>query len=309
MTTSIGIALFEGRDISGQELMLEADLAMYEAKEAGRDRVRVFSSGTQERVGERLRWADRVRWALENDGFELFAQPVLDLRTDDVTQYELLLRMRTVEGDIVPPGAFIPPAERFGLVPAIDRWVIKRAMQVVAEHSRGGNPVRFEVNLSAASFGDPELSAYIEAELHSSGAPPESLVFEITETAAIANLDDAREFARRLAALGCLFALDDFGAGFGSFYYLKYLPLDYLKIDGDFIQDLAGSFSDQLMVKAMVQVAHGLGLKTIAEFVGDDDTVTFLRRYGVDYAQGYHVGRPGPLAEVLGAGEASPASA
>lgn len=308
MTTSIGIALFNGRDISGQELMLEADLAMYEAKEAGRDRVRLYSSGTQERVGERLRWADRVRWALDNDGFELYAQPVLDLATNEVTQYELLLRMRTSDGEMVPPGAFIPPAERFGLIPAIDRWVIARAAGIVAEHSREGRNIRFEVNLSAASFGDPELSAYIEAELRSSGAPPENLIFEITETAAIANLDEARDFARRLAALGCLFALDDFGAGFGSFYYLKYLPLDFLKIDGDFIQDLAGSFSDQLMVKAMVQVAHGLGLKTIAEFVGDDDTLTFLRRYEVDYAQGFHVGHPGPLAEVLGAGEAPAAT-
>jgi EAL domain-containing protein (putative c-di-GMP-specific phosphodiesterase class I) len=208
--------------------------------------------------------------------------------------------MRTPDGEIVPPGAFIPPAERFGLISAIDRWVIAHAMEIAAEHARDGRDVAFEVNLSAASFGDPELSEFIESELRTSGAPPESLIFEITETAAIANLDDARDFARRLTSLGCLFALDDFGAGFGSFYYLKYLPLDYLKIDGDFIQDLAGSFSDQLMVKAMVQVAHGLGLKTIAEFVGDDDTLAFLRRYGVDFAQGYHVGRPGPLAEVLG---------
>src|SRR5204863_6077863 len=142
------------------------------------------------------------------------------------------------------------------------------------------------------SLGDPQLLELIEFELQRTGIPPSSLIFEVTETAAVANIHAAREFAERLIELGCRFALDDFGAGFGSFYYLKHLPFDYLKIDGDFIRNLPSSKADQLTVKAIVQIAHGLGKRAIAEFVGDDATLGLLRRYGVDYAQGYHTGRP-----------------
>jgi EAL domain-containing protein (putative c-di-GMP-specific phosphodiesterase class I) len=155
-----------------------------------------------------------------------------------------------------------------------------------------GTQVTLSMNLSGASITDAGLLEAVEAELAASSVDPRSLIFEVTETAAIVNIEKARRFAERVAELGCAFALDDFGAGFGSFYYLKHLPFDYLKIDGDFIRDLPGSRPDQLTVKAIVQIAHGLGKRTVAEFVGDDATLRLLRRYGVDFAQGYHTGKP-----------------
>ncbi len=181
---------------------------------------------------------------------------------------------------------------------AIDRWVVSEAIRLNASLRSRGLPTALllEINLSGRSLSDPDLPSFVEGEVLAAGIDPADLVFEITETAAISNLEEARVVATRLTALGCRFALDDFGAGFGSFLYLKHLPLDYLKIDGDFIANLPRSPIDQRMVKTMVEVARGLELTTIAEFVGDAETVELLREYGVDYAQGYHVGRPVPAA-------------
>jgi EAL domain-containing protein (putative c-di-GMP-specific phosphodiesterase class I) len=243
-------------------------------------------------------WTERIRHALSTDGFVLYCQPILDLARSKVSQYELLLRMGGEEdGDVVLPGAFLPPAERFGLIRDIDRWVVHEAIRLLARLDREGSwlELLLEINLSGRSVGDPELPALIERDLSETSVDPSRLIFEITETAAIANMEEASKFARRLTQLGCRFALDDFGAGFGSFYYLKYLPLDYLKIDGDFIEKLARSPIDQRMVKAMVEVAHGLEMKTIAEYVSDDESVQLLRDFGVDYAQGFHIGKPAPI--------------
>jgi EAL domain-containing protein (putative c-di-GMP-specific phosphodiesterase class I) len=176
--------------------------------------------------------------------------------------------------------------------------VVKRAIRLIAAQRRRGHDLRLEVNLSGVSVCDQELPEVIERELAATGIDPSNLVLEVTETAAIANMDEARRFATRLADLGCRFALDDFGTGFGSFYYLKHLPLDYVKIDGEFIQNLPYNLTDQLVVKAMAQVAEGLVEQTIAEFVGDDDTIKLLAEYGVNYAQGYHIGRPKPVSEM-----------
>jgi EAL domain-containing protein (putative c-di-GMP-specific phosphodiesterase class I) len=195
------------------------------------------------------------------------------------------------DGAIIAPGAFIDTAERFDLIQELDRWVIRNAIHLLAEHD-----VNLEVNVSGKSIGDPTLTALIERELAQSGADPGRLVFEITETAAIANMEQAREFAERLHAVGCRFALDDFGAGFSSFYYLKHLPLDYLKIDGDFIRSLTSSDTDQLVVRSMIDIARGMGMKTIAEFVEDAETATMLHSMGVDLSQGYFHGRPEPIA-------------
>jgi EAL domain-containing protein (putative c-di-GMP-specific phosphodiesterase class I) len=181
----------------------------------------------------------------------------------------------------------------------IDRWVVEQAIGLVADRENHGDRLQLEVNLSAKSLCDPQFPQWVEERLASASIDASSLIFEITETAAIANMDEAKNFVNRLTALGCRFALDDFGAGFGSFHYVKYLPIDYVKIDGDFVRNLPESATDQSVVKAIVQLARGLGKKTIAEFVSDDRTVDLLREYGVDYAQGYHVGRPRPVREVL----------
>jgi PAS domain S-box-containing protein/diguanylate cyclase (GGDEF)-like protein len=273
--------------------LLAADLAMHAAKEAGGNRVHVTHGGDSRVAGmqARVARADQVRRALAEDRFTLHWQPIVELAGGEATQYELLLRMIGSDGAIVPPGAFIEVAERFGLIGELDRWVIRRAIRLLAERP----DVRLEVNVSGCSLTDAELPDFVERELLGAGVDPGRLVFEITETSAIADMGMAREFAERLTRLGCRFALDDFGAGFSSFHYLKHLPLDYLKIDGEFIRGLHGNPTDRLVVKAMVDIARGMGMKTIAEFVEDAETAALLRELGVDYSQGYHHGRPVPI--------------
>ena len=215
-------------------------------------------------------------------------------------QYEVLLRLRDDEGgEPLTPNTFLYVAERFGLIQAIDAWVACQAIELIAENESAGRPLVLHVNLSGKSIGDPKVAALTESALTGAGIDPSRLVFEVTETAAMANIEETKAFAHRLRARGCRLALDDFGAGFGSFYYLKNLPFDYLKIDGDLIRGLATSPMDQLVVAAIVGIARGMGKQTIAEFVADDETVRLLEKAGVDYAQGYHVGRPEPLRELL----------
>ena len=295
LTACVGIALFgQEYDIGHEAVLVNADIAMYEAKEGGRDRCVLLDAteGPQTQMRARLTWSERIRTALEEDRFELFQQPILDIRKDEVTHHELLVRLPGDSGELIPPGTFLYIAEQFGLIQQIDRWVVGKAMRLLKRLHDEGNPVTLSVNLSGASITDASLLELVEEEIRTTGIDPHALIFEVTETAAIVNIDKARRFADRLGELGCAFALDDFGAGFGSFYYLKHLPFDYLKIDGDFIRQLPSSKPDQLTVKAIVQIAHGLGKRTVAEFVGDDATLRLLRRYGVDFAQGYHTGRP-----------------
>ncbi|MDX6696977.1 MAG: hypothetical protein QOE65_374 [Solirubrobacteraceae bacterium] len=294
VTASIGVAVFDAVRQTAGEVLAAADLAMYEAKDSGRDRVVAYTASTGEEARQRAQvsWIERIRAALEEERFVLYAQPILDLRTNEIAQHELLVRMISEDGDVIAPGAFLGTAERFGMVQSLDRWVVRNAIALMDEQLRAGRRLRLEVNLSGRSVDDPELPALIQRELAATDVDPDHLVFEITETALISNMEDARRFAETLTRIGCRFALDDFGTGFGSYYYLKHLPLHYLKIDGDFIRNLPHSPTDQLMVRAMVQVAQGLGMRTIAEFVEDEAIVDFLREYGVDFAQGYHVGRP-----------------
>jgi PAS domain S-box-containing protein len=230
-----------------------------------------------------------IRRAFEEDRFELHAQPIVDLATGETVQRELLIRMRSADGKLIPPGAFLPAAEKHGAIRAIDRWVIAQGADLAA---RG---VDVEINISAASIGDPGLVADIEEELERTGADPARLVFEITETALIEETEVAVTLAERLRHLGCRFALDDFGSGYGGFHYLKHLPMDFLKIDREFIRDARTSVADQHVIRAIVGLAHGFGLKTIAEGVEDQETLDLLRELGVDHAQGFHLGRPAPL--------------
>ena len=241
----------------------------------------------------RLACAEQLRHALDDDRFVLCWQPIIDLATDTATHYEVLVRMIGVGGEVIAPVEFIETAEQFGLIGELDRWVVRAAIQQLAADKDGG--YRLELNLSGCSVGDPELPEWIERELATAGVDPGRLVFEITETAAIASMAHARVFAQRVRRLGCRLALDDFGAGFSSLSYLKHLPVDYVKIDGDFIRNLAGSVTDQLVVKAIVDIARAMGVKTVAEFVENAETVAMLREKGIDYSQGYYHGRPRPM--------------
>jgi EAL domain-containing protein (putative c-di-GMP-specific phosphodiesterase class I) len=297
MAASIGIACFGDVAAQPDELLAAADLAMYEAKEAGRDRIAVANAeAVDERsLRARMQWLERIRRAIDDESFVLYCQPIQDLRDGAVTQFELLLRMQDEQGQIIPATAFLSTAERFDLIQDIDRWVIGKAIDLIAEHGAHGRDLKLEVNVSAKSLGDRQLPKMIEARLTETGIDPALLVLEITETTAIANMDEAVDFANRLSRLGCGLALDDFGRGFGSFYYLRHLPLTYLKIDGDFVRNIAHNMIDQQVVKAIVQVAKALGYKTIAEYVQDEATVLALKHFGVDYAQGFYVGRPRAL--------------
>ncbi len=240
---------------------------------------------------ERLQSSELIYGALAQDLFVLHGQPIINLASMQVEQSELLIRMRKAPDDdeLIAPGEFLPRAERFDLIQMVDRWVIARAIRLAA----GGQ--RVEANLSAKTISDPKQVAWIERNILASGAPPENLIFEITETAAAENLPAARAFAQRLRKLGCAFALDDFGVGHGSFTYLRQLPVDYLKIDIQFVRNLLNDEEDQQVARAIIGVAKQFEIKTIAEGVEDEGTLRKLRQMGVDYAQGYHIGRPMPL--------------
>jgi diguanylate cyclase (GGDEF)-like protein len=303
ITASIGIAPLEGSEsLRAEEALINADLAMYDAKEAGRDRSVVYggSSRGQAHIEARLEWAERIRAALDEDRLVLHAQPVVETATGRATQHELLVRMVDPHGDLIPPGSFLPVAERFGLIREIDRWVVTRAIRMLGEHRAGGRRPIVEINLSAQSLGDSQLAVHIGRELRATGVEATQLIFEVTETTAIGNIAAARTFAERLGELGCRFALDDFGAGFGSFYYLKHLPFDYIKIDGEFVRNCTADPTDRLVIGAVVELARGMGKRTIAEFVGDEATLGILGELGVDYAQGFHLGQPAPLEHWLG---------
>lgn len=305
VTASIGLAAFDGADgLSAEELLVEADIAMYDAKEGGRNRAQASTRdepGPGRRVS-RLSWLERIRAALVEDRFELHAQPIVAIGDDEgdaIPTFELLIRMRSDSGELVPPATFLPIAERFDLVQAIDRWVIERAVGLVRREDAAGRPVTLSVNLSGRTMGDADFAGWLEALLTTSPVPPGRLVVEITETAAIVNLPRARALADTLRRLGCRLALDDFGAGFASFSSLKHLAFDLLKIDGEFVRGLRDNPTDRLVVEAVVAIARGMGTPSLAEFVGDGDTLDAVRALGVDYAQGFHLGRPVPVDEAL----------
>ncbi|MCW3034262.1 MAG: domain S-box-containing protein [Solirubrobacterales bacterium] len=240
---------------------------------------------------DELAWVGRIRDALDQDRLVLYSQPIVALSGETPSQ-ELLLRMIGSDGSIIAPGSFLPVAEQYGLIGEIDRWVISRAVRMAAEGQR------VEANLSASSVGNLDLLGVIERELRDAQADPANVVFEITETVLMQDVETGKAFAHGLAAIGCQLALDDFGTGFGSFTYLKTIPVSYLKIDIDFVRDLEANPANQILVKAIVGLARGFGCRTIAEGVEDPETLALLREYGVDFAQGFYLGRPGPIAAV-----------
>jgi diguanylate cyclase (GGDEF)-like protein/PAS domain S-box-containing protein len=295
LTASMGIVLCEGGpQMSSGSLLLDADAAMYTAKAAGRNGYAVHGGGDPQRERDQRTWMREIERAFERDGFVLLAQPVLDLASQAVAMHELLIRIRDEGGRLIEPTAFLGVAERYGLISRLDQWVALQAVELAERH-----PSRtFTVNVSGQSLADPALLGTIESRLRDGTPPSGRLIFEITEAAAVTNFATARPFMERLRSLGCGMAMDDFGAGFGSFYYLKHLPFDYVKIDGEFVHQVARGGMDRLVFEAVVGVVRGLGKQTIAEHVADESTLRTLQQLGVDLAQGYHVGAPAPIGKL-----------
>jgi EAL domain-containing protein (putative c-di-GMP-specific phosphodiesterase class I) len=233
-----------------------------------------------------------IHSALDNDQFELYVQPIVDLRDGLMTHCEVLLRLG-IDGAVIAPGEFLPAAERLGLIHLIDRWVIDRAFALASQH----DDLIFELNLSGATIDDEHLAGYVADRLRAHGTDPGSIVFEITETAAVGNIAKARELAHRVSQLGCTFAIDDFGTGFSTFYYLKHFPAQYIKIDGEFLSDRQ-SRMDDLVIESIVKIGRDLGKQTIAEYVSDEVRLERVRKLGVDYAQGFHFSKPFPIAQL-----------
>jgi diguanylate cyclase (GGDEF)-like protein len=301
-TISIGITMFGGeRGIGAEAVLAAADQAMYRAKEEGRNQVALFQdpSEPQRQQLRRQTTSARIRDALTQDRLSLHTQPIRSLASGGIERYELLLRMTGENGELLPAASFIEAAERSGMVQELDRWVVAQALGLLAQREQDGAPVSLHVNLSGASVADLSVLEYIERQLDEGDADPSRCTFEITETAPVHNYEAAAGFADRITEFGCQVAIDDYGAGFGPFHYLKSIPFDLIKIDGSFIRDMPNSDADQLTVQAIVQIARGLGKTTIAEYVQDDVTAQMLREYGVDMAQGYHLGRPVDVAEAL----------
>jgi len=294
-SASIGIVHYPLADANIHELLGFADLAMYKAKADGKGTFHTFSADdkTKDELETRVFWKHQIENALEKNSFILNYQPILELESNTITHYEVLIRMRDAKtGEIRMPGKFIEIAEQVGLIHEIDHYVLHRAMKKLSTLKEQGVQAKFAINLSGSVVDDPLLIPLLKQLIKKYELQPENLIFEVTETAAVSNLQQAKEMMIAIRALGCRFALDDFGVGFSSFNYMRELPLDIIKIDGIFIKDLDKNADDQLFVKALVDVAKGLGRKTIAEFVENEEILMLLRQYGVDYAQGYYVGKP-----------------
>ncbi|HEX5757860.1 MAG TPA: EAL domain-containing protein [Thermoanaerobaculia bacterium] len=281
------------------QVLSAADAACYVAKERGGDRIHEWQPDDTlvgERYGE-LQWIQRIPRALEDGSFVLFCQPILPLGPGATEPLcEILLRLRDAEGRLVSPAAFIPAAERYRLIGAIDRWVVHAALTALAAGADGGETATcYAINLSGQSLGDEAFLEHVLAELEASGVPPARLCFEVTETAAVANLARAQRTIAALKGLGCRFVLDDFGSGLSSFAYLKNLPVDFLKIDGEFVRGMSAGSVERALVASINQIGHVMGIRTIAESVEDDETLEAVRALGIDYAQGFVIAHPQPL--------------
>jgi len=303
---SIGVVAISSPPVNLDDVMQAADAACYTAKDKGRNRVHLHQPGDFDltrRQGD-SQWAGRILAAIREQRLELYYQTIVPVGPDEGAGRfgELLLRLREEDGALILPGAFLPAAERYSLLTAIDRWVVATAFTTLAEHyTHGPAPAGdlYSINLSGASIGDESFLAFVRAQLAEHQIRSEIICFELTETVAITNLGVAVEFINELRSLGCRFALDDFGSGLSSFAYLKNLPVDFLKVDGRFVRGIAHDNIDRAMVEAVNRIGHEMGLRTIAEFVETDAILQCLRELGVDYAQGYGIARPGPLAEWL----------
>ena len=301
---SIGLAAITSSADTMEQLLSRADVACYTAKDLGRNRVHIYQVEDRELAKRHteLLHAASLQEALENNRLHLYQQPILPLcnaiKDSDYSKQshiEVLVRLADTNNQLLPPGAFIPAAERYGLMIAIDKWVINKVLSEFDKFFGSKDNVQVAINLSGNSLNSESLLSFVKQQLLNSTALPEQICFEITETAAVSNLAEANRFFAEMKRLGCRFALDDFGSGLSSFAYLKYFPVDYLKIDGCFVRDMADDPTDHAMVAAINQIGHVMGIKTIAEYAETDDVVEALRALSVDYVQGYAIGKPVPL--------------
>lgn len=295
---SIGLVTVSEKMDSVKSLLSLADAACYAAKDAGRNRVHEFDPGDTELAAKQsqMQWASRINEALEKREFLLYVQPIVPTEAStEGRHYEVLLRMRN-NGNIVAPGAFMPAAERYNLMPFIDRWVVRNLFQWMAQHrERVEQWGLISVNLSGLTLGDEDFPAFLREQFEQHAIGHDKICFEITETIAVTNLSSTLAFMDEFRGIGCRFSLDDFGSGFSSYGYLKNLPVDYLKIDGTFVKDIETDAIDHAMVESINRIGHVMGKKTIAEFVENDAILELLRRIGVDYAQGYGISQPIPI--------------
>ncbi|MBS3737330.1 EAL domain-containing protein [Candidatus Bipolaricaulota bacterium] len=300
-TVSIGYTLFPEQGDTVNELLAEADIALTQAKKLGRNQFKVYDSDqdSQDEVKSRVGWVNQINNAIKENNFVLYAQPILELGSDNISHYEILIRMLEGEGKLISPGRFLPVAEKFGLSRDIDKWVVNETLRSLPKSTNGKFNNQFAINLSGQSLTDNELLNWLKCNQSLDSDSFERILFEVTETAALSNIQSANNFITALKSRGSKFALDDFGMGFSSFNYLKQLSVDYLKIDGSFIQNLPRNSMNQDLVQSIVEVAHRLKKETIAEFVEDEETLEMVRNYGTDHAQGYHIGRPQPLQSLL----------
>jgi EAL domain-containing protein (putative c-di-GMP-specific phosphodiesterase class I) len=293
---SIGVVPIspENEDVAG--LLSAADSACAAAKESGRNRIYSFQENDIDLMRRRreMQWAARINNALEDNRFEIFRQVIQPLQQPHPgLHYELLLRMRDEAGKIVAPDQFIAAAERYGLTPNIDRWMIEHALRwLVSEADEREKLALCSINLSGQSLGDDKFLPFVIDHFHRSGIDATKICFEITETAAIASFSQANRFIHALKELGCRFALDDFGTGLSSFGYLKHFPVDFLKIDGSFVKEILHDPIDREMVRSINEIGHLTGKQTIAEFAENPEIIEMLRSLGVDYAQGYGIAVP-----------------
>ncbi len=311
VTVSIGIAAFDSRTANELDVLTTARIACDAAKDHGRDRVEVYDQGDQSIVRrfDDMHLVAEIQKKLDADDFELMAQPIVALKKRLKCQrYEILLRMKDSQGNKISSDSFFSAAERYQMMPAIDRWVVSETLERIGRHAHflKESGTIFAINLSGQSLGDNEIQRFIEGELDSSGVPATAICFEVTESAAVSNRNKAQAFIDELRKRGCRFSLDDFGAGLSSFAYLKNFNVDTLKIDGSFIRDITENRISESMVAAITQVAKVMDLDTVAEYVENKETKALVAKLGVDYAQGHAVGLPVPLEEVLARFDTSP---
>jgi len=293
-TISIGLTSLRRNFTGADEAVGAADRAMYEAKRTGGDRVAMYSRRLPRRTEGHSSRADEIRQAMNDERIVLYRQPIVHVASGRVHRHEVLIRMQSLEGDVLPPDAFLPDAERFDLIQELDRRAAHRAVALIAAESNG-EPLRLEVNVAAKTMEDLGFTEALGESLREEGVDPANLILEVSEQVAVSDLKRARSFAKRVAELGVGFALDNFGSGFGSFFYLKHLPVDHIKIDGDLIAGLTSNPVDREIVSSIVDVARSLDRETVGERVNDEGTLAALGELGVDYAQGFHLGPPAPV--------------